>query len=348
MVCCINCFADTFLIDKIQGFNEIGDCEYCGSEDVNIIPIVELVVDFEKFMSIYGETTHGEHFHYEMHCPADYGDSLENLVQEDWNVFSDETNQNSLLFDILNYYCSPEDSYDSTNLYSKHIHSFSSYSSTDTWLDFANAIKTKNRYFPNVNILEYLKDLLSEKVISFNSTHTFYRAREGVHKINEMGPPPYSLSTHGRANPKGIPYLYVATNELTCIAEIRPWVGEIITLAKITPLSSIKVIDLSISTTIESPFLVKDLRNSVEALNLINQLSKELSKPVSPNDSYLEYIPTQFLAESIKQLGYDGLVYRSSLGNEKNVVFFDPQKIETTHVKQVKLNYVGYDYSDVK
>jgi len=273
---------------------------------------------------------------------------LECLIQEDWNVFSDETNQNSLLFDILNFHISYEDSYDSSNLYSKHIDSFSSYSSTDTWFDFAYALKTENRYFPNVNILDELKDLLPERVINFDTTHTFFRAREGKHKIDEMGPPPYSLSTHGRANPKGIPYLYVATNELTCIAEIRPWVGAIISIATIHPISPLKVIDLSKKTKIESPFTVEDLKSSIEASNLLNQLSYELSKPVSPNDSYLEYIPTQFLAESIKQLGYDGLVYRSSLGNEKNVVLFDFKKINTAHVHQVELQYIGYQYSNIK
>lgn len=348
MNCCKNCFNENYLINKIQNYNTNGSCDYCGSENVKIIPIAELTEEFDKLMDLYGVTTHGEHFHYEIHCPSDFGESLEYLIQDDWNIFSDSTNQNDLLFDILNYHRSHEDMYDSTNLYSKHFKSISSYSITDIWRDFSYNIKTKNRFFPEINILEYLKELVSKKVTIYDMSKTLYRAREGVHEINEMGPPPNTFSTHGRANPKGIPYLYVATNELTCIAEIRPWVGAIISVATIKPNTELKLVDLSKKSVIESPFLAEDLVSTIEALDLINQLSYELSKPVSPNDSYLEYIPTQFLAEYIKELGYDGLIYKSSLGNEENIVIFDCEKTQITDVKKVKLNFVGYGYDYIK
>lgn len=32
----------------------------------------------------------------------------------------------------------------------------------------------------------------------------------------------------GRANPKGIPYLYIATDKETAMSEVRPWIGSII------------------------------------------------------------------------------------------------------------------------
>jgi hypothetical protein len=35
----------------------------------------------------------------------------------------------------------------------------------------------------------------------------------------------------GRANPKGIPFLYVATTPTTAMAEVRPWLGSQVSLA---------------------------------------------------------------------------------------------------------------------
>jgi hypothetical protein len=36
----------------------------------------------------------------------------------------------------------------------------------------------------------------------------------------------------GRANPKGIPYLYLATHQDTAMAEVRPWVGSLISIGR--------------------------------------------------------------------------------------------------------------------
>ncbi|WP_211222764.1 RES family NAD+ phosphorylase [Paludibacterium yongneupense] len=44
---------------------------------------------------------------------------------------------------------------------------------------------------------------------------------DAPYPIDKMGAPPKQLATHGRANPTGIPYLYLGSHPATAIAEIR-------------------------------------------------------------------------------------------------------------------------------
>ncbi|MEE2026036.1 RES family NAD+ phosphorylase, partial [Alkalimonas mucilaginosa] len=60
----------------------------------------------------------------------------------------------------------------------------------------------------------------------------------------EMLAPPKDLVGNGRANPAGIPYLYVASDEVTAVSEIRPHTGEIVNVAEIQLETSLKLIDL--------------------------------------------------------------------------------------------------------
>ena len=71
-------------------------------------------------------------------------------------------------------------------------------------------------------------------------------------------------------------------------------------------------------------------------------LETELSKPLRRLDNELDYLPTQYLCEYIKHLGYDGVEYGSSLHeNGINLVIFDETKLEciTTKVHEIsKIN----------
>lgn len=61
---------------------------------------------------------------------------------------------------------------------------------------------------------------------------------------------------------------------------------------------------------------------------MLNILNRELALPVSPEDSEVEYVPTQYLAEAILDLGYDGIRYRSAVRTGgANFVFFDPEAL---------------------
>ncbi len=51
------------------------------------------------------------------------------------------------------------------------------------------------------------------------------------HNPTRMKPIPGQAS-EGRANPKGIPYLYLATHRDTALAEVRPWIRSLFSVAQ--------------------------------------------------------------------------------------------------------------------
>lgn len=76
------------------------------------------------------------------------------------------------------------------------------------------------------------------------------------------------------------------------------------------------------------------------ALNIYFKiLSSELFKPIeNPKDKNFEYAPFHCLAEYFKQLGYDGIIYKSTVcdnGYGKNIVLFD--KYLATPLSDIKI-----------
>jgi hypothetical protein len=57
------------------------------------------------------------------------------------------------------------------------------------------------------------------------------------------------------------------------------------------------------------------------------EINHALSRPVTPDDPITEYVPTQILAEAFRAHGYDGIIYRSLLGNGHNVALWRSQEI---------------------
>jgi hypothetical protein len=47
---------------------------------------------------------------------------------------------------------------------------------------------------------------------------------------------------------------------------------------------------------------------------------------VLPSGAAIDYIPSQYLCEFIKNSGFDGVVYRSSVSDGINLALFDPNK----------------------
>lgn len=47
----------------------------------------------------------------------------------------------------------------------------------------------------------------------------------------------------GRANPKGIPYLYTANDKETAIAEVRPWIGAYVSIAELKVVRPLTIVN---------------------------------------------------------------------------------------------------------
>ena len=70
---------------------------------------------------------------------------------------------------------------------------------------------------------------------------------------------------------------------------------------------------------------------------LFNEIKKRFSEP-NTGDAY-KYLPTQFLGELIKQLGFDGLRFKSAVKNGSiNIVLFDDMKCKAIRSDLIKVS----------
>lgn len=198
--------------------------------------------------------------------------------------------------------------------------------------------KDKSKYIHNPNLFRTQLSLLQDDVkecIENSSLLTPLKSAlkkwqklkfKGYDKQNSLPPPP-EFAIAGRANPKGISYTYLCEDELTPIYEVRPTINQIVSIAKFKTTKKLKIYDLSAYKTDEN-----------EILPLFETISKKFSLPY--NGKPEEYIPTQYITELIRTMGFDGIKFNSSLKeNGKNVVLFNNDyKVLSSKLVQLK-NY---------
>ena len=192
-------------------------------------------------------------------------------------------------------------------------------------------------------VVQLLKYATKFKVKKFKSGRNFYRARindinsKDSYSLADMGSPPKELAGHGRLNPKGIPYLYLSSNQLTAVSEIRPWVGSNVTVAQFELIKDIQLINFSNKYFKNKP---KDEQFSGAEFTWEELISWMFTHPFDPRDD-TAYVPTQYLSERIKGEGYDGILYDSSLNpNGYNVTLFDSSFVTGTNRSMATVNSI--------
>lgn len=227
----------------------------------------------------------------------------------------------------------------------------------DHWKSFVHEITYKNRFFPQHPIVELFQSytenhfftlpkgtiLYRARIIDYDSPsaestgivkgsicHQEYGAFEGFDEMNSFTPPPESASS-GRANPEKVVYLYTASEIVTAIAETRPRLLDHISVAKIELQCDLRIVDLRV----ESSSLKIDY-SSLIVRNLIASFSHPCKGPI-------EYIPTQFIAEYTKSLGFDGIAYHSSfIFGGTNITLFHPSQAKAVAFSPYRLDNVVY------
>ena len=83
--------------------------------------------------------------------------------------------------------------------------------------------------------------------------------------------------------------------------------------------------------------------------SFIDKLEQELSKPRRRSDSELDYLPTQYLSELIKSMGFDGIEFKSSLyQNGVNLAIFNPHKFKILDVSVYDIETIELNYTKLK
>jgi len=254
-------------------------------------------------------------------------ESLVEILREAWEVFSDEIDDEKaeeILASVWPGYIGE---------YLRHGSQLWREVSSE-WDNLKRSLTHDWRFFHNGKLVaetvERLLDPWVEILESPLTSRSWRRARiqesrDSPFDQDAMGAPPSHKARAGRANPPGIPHLYVASDEATAVAEVCAEPGEWLTVATVEiPPDRLRVLDLTRDVRIVDPFAHGDLHQALMLRELLQIISYELSRPVRPSDHEIDYVGTQFISEYFRNEGFSGIVYPSAMASGINAVFFDP------------------------
>lgn len=339
MHCCAECFGDRGLRKDLipASPGATGDCAYCGTMGVRVVLPQVLAEYFQLVVGAY--------------VPDASGETLAHLLRKNWRLFQhpamDNARATALLQEIL-------EGFDVAG--SRFREPPPDADRLSDWERLRDELRSRNRFFPDANLdLDRLGNLLDAiKIEADEVPDVWYRARTQTDDvpfgIDRMGPPPSRIASHGRANPPGIPYLYLGSTPHTAIAEIRPHTGELICVADFTTPNDLRLVDLREPRKVLSPFVLGDTSDVVKLmadLPFLERLGDELTRPVLPQMAAIDYTPSQYLCEFIKKRKYDGVLYRSSVSAGINLALFDAARATPGAVVQYRAARVSVDVETV-
>lgn len=176
-------------------------------------------------------------------------------------------------------------------------------------------------------------------VTSLHADTDFYRARiaNGEQEVRTfaenpavaLGVAPKERAANNRMSPAGVPLLYVSRELDTCIAEVRPSIGDTVVVARFRSTAPLKFFDFTMLSHrlrhAALSFFDPSYRKRSEHRMLLDYLHEEIARPVRLSDT--DYVMTQALAEFIrydKRWAFDGIAFRSvQYEDGVNYVLFD-------------------------
>ena len=338
MEVCSSCFADNELKGYISSSSNLGLCKICNSENVALLPIEELLDFFQELMDNFQVSQDGE--------------SLKSKIQSNWSFFSNHNVGSLILNEVLpKINTEIQNSEDLVNYTDDIIENFS------YWEKFKEKLKWSNRFISDIGYLEDLGwDGFFNTQFELKPSDELFRARvhhksnSKAYLVSEMMCPPPSSAGGGRANPLGIPYLYLSDNQETVLYEVRASYLDELSIGTFhlkEKLNSVKIVDFTEDTSLFQP---TNVNQTIKSKLLRNKISRDLSKPMRRYDSEIEYIPTQFICEFIKIFtGASGIRFNSSLHTTgKNIVIFDQDLMECKKVFLRKINSMNLKAIELK
>ncbi len=158
------------------------------------------------------------------------------------------------------------------------------------------------------------------------------RGQTWLPTADQMGPPPKEVTSAGRMNPAGIPYLYTALDKATARREvgIMGRTSRTVFIATFTLTKPLEIIDLTQLPSAPSLFDVahKDAR---EQALFAQAFVEAISAPVRKDGhEHIDYVPSQVVCEYLAQIfepttgtKLGGLIYPSAVHpGGKNLVIF--------------------------
>lgn len=168
--------------------------------------------------------------------------------------------------------------------------------------------------------------------------------------------PRLTRAMEGRANPAGVPVLYLGTTEQTAISEVRPWIGATASVAQFKTLRTLKALDLSRghgkSSFVGAVFShmmggtepTADEKEKAVWIDIDNAFSKPLTK----SDDSADYAPTQILAELFRNARYDAVIFKSQFGEKGfNIVLFDVADADAINCAPYEVTKIEVSFQEI-
>ena len=331
MKICKDCFLDEELRSEINANAVIdGICDVCGKQSK--------VMDFSEFHGFFTTLL-------ELYSPTvNSNKTIVDVIQNEWHFFKDKDVAKVLLADVI----------EANNL-SYSIADFVDY--TDdiciriaAWDRLKTSVKEKSRFFTNMDEFAQYNYLTAGK--SLHVGQKLYRSRitpVGQKKIkcDKMGCPPKEMATAGRANPIGIPYLYLSDSAKTTYFEVRAVYLDKLSVGTFRIERELELVDFIYDVNLFLAYNdgTTSLKEIVIKKKIIDAISEDLSKPLRRYDSELEYVPTQLICEYCKRIvGADGISFESSLHKGgRNYVLFDDSSAKCVRVDSHEITKIDID-----
>lgn len=328
----VDCFSDTELRGFIKSQNNFGMCDFSGAVDVEVIELDELLDFFSSFLDNVESCSNGQ--------------PLYKLISDNWNLFSSDESAKWILDKVLIKLNSGIKSSENSVAFIPEILENVGY-----WNVLKDDIKWKNRYNIDINeLIEKGWDAFLGSKVMIKPSDVFYRARlhsfgqKAAYEINEMYAPLKEMARAGRANPIGIPYLYLSDNANTILYEIRAAYLDEVSVGKFSlkcnHSDGIFIYDFTEKVNLFSNY--ESINSTIKATLLRSLISSDLSRPMRRYDSEIDYIPTQFICEFIMNFAnVQGIKFISSLHSDgNNFVIFDQDLMECSDVEVKKITKV--------
>lgn len=87
------------------------------------------------------------------------------------------------------------------------------------------------------------------------------------------------------------------------------------------------------------------ISNYITHQKYLARLEKELSRPIRRFDKELDYLPSQYLCEYVKSLGYDAIEYGSPFKTDGiNLAVFNDSKLEAKTAEVYEITEMDFNF----
>jgi hypothetical protein len=139
---------------------------------------------------------------------------------------------------------------------------------------------------------------------------------------DESGMPPRDKAGLNRASPRYIPYLYLTKDINTALAETEALVNQPFSVAKYKITKSLNIVNFC-----KTPKIFDANGSTPEEWLFCINIHNAFSKPSPSNEK--DYLVSQYIAEYVKTLGFEGIAFRSSRNKDGvNLTLFDDSACE--------------------